>query len=240
VTARQLPQATTEHGPQLRDDVPPPEVLAPEPPDVAQAMADHDATYGTDLAPAHTWLPADVGQAEWAMGMLRQLAAEQTALREQARLWYQQIGDWLARATAAPARRQAFFENALVGYAASWREQDHKRRTLHLPSGEVKATVPATAKVVIADEVALLDWLYEVEKQATPEGEDPTEAAELAHAAIKRTPDTVLLPQLRQLVKASPVQEGGWIVVCPLTGELPPGVRAEPPGPATYNPKPGQ
>jgi hypothetical protein len=174
------------------------------------------------------------------MGMLRHLAAEEASLRAQARLWHQQIDDWLARATAGPARRQAFFENALVSYAASWREQDEKRRTLHLPSGEIKATVPATAKVVIDDEAALLEWLNEVEEQTTLGDHDPTEAAELAHAAIKRTPDTVRLPELRKLVKAEPTQDGGWVAVCPLTGECPPGVRVEPPGPATYNPKPGQ
>jgi hypothetical protein len=240
VTEKQLPDLAPAVGPALRDDVPPPDVLAPEPPDVAQAMADHDVTYGTDLAPARTWLPADVGQAEWAMGMLRHLAAEEASLRSQARLWHQQIDDWLARATAGPARRRAFFESALVSYAAGWREQDEKRRTLHLPSGEIKATVPASGKVVIEDEDDLLVWLYEIANADDGTADDLSRAAVLADEAIKRTPDTVLLPQLRQLVKASPTKDGSWVAVCPLTGERPPGVRVEPPGPATYNPKPGQ
>jgi hypothetical protein len=197
-------------------------------------MADHEAAYGTDVAPARTWLPADVGQAEWAMGMLRHLAAEEASLRAQARLWHEQIDDWLSRATAGPARRRTFFENALVSYAAGWREQDEKRRTLHLPSGEIKATVPASGRVVIDNEADLLEWLEEV--AAGSDGH----AVELADAAIKRTPNTVRLPELRKLVKASPTQDGGWVAVCPLTGECPPGVRVEPPGPATYNPKPGQ
>jgi hypothetical protein len=234
VTEKQLPDLAPTTGPALRDDVPPPDVLAPEPPDVAQAMADHDATYGTDLAPARTWLPADVGQAEWAMGMLRHLAAEEASLRGQARLWHEQIDDWLSRAAAQPARRRAFFEGALVGYAARWRDEDEKRRTLHLPSGEIKATVPASGRVVIDNEADLLEWLEEVAA-----GSDGA-AVELADAAIKRTPDTVRLPELRKLVKAEPTQDGGWVAVCPFTGECPPGVRVEPPGPATYNPKPGQ
>lgn len=235
MTAPQLPRSGPV-GPVLRDDLPPPDVLAPDGVAVRaeSALADWEAHRPESGTP--TWHPTDMAQAEWCLGMVRHLAAEQTAIRAQAALWRQQIDDWEQRATAAPGRRQAFLEAALGAYTAERVAADPKVRTVHLPSGRLTATVPKTATVIVTDEAALLDWLYQAEH--TADGANPTEAAALAHDAIKRTPDTVLLPPLRKLVRAEPDGQGGWVAVCPYTGEVPPGVGVVAPGPPSYAAKP--
>lgn len=229
----------------LRDDVPPPEVLG-DPPDVEAAMVDWDVSYSTDLTPRTQWTPANLGEAEWAMGMVRGLDAELAGLRAQAQAWRERIDQWLADATRQPERRREFFEHALVGYADRWRAEDDRRRALPLPSGEVRATVPKSGTVVVTDEQALLAWL----RRAIEDGQHDTATSasnspqaivgRLAAEAIKVTPDSVLLPQLRKLVKADRADDGTWRPIVPLTGERPPGLAVEPPGGPRYQVKPGQ
>jgi hypothetical protein len=230
-------------GPVLRDDVPPPEVLGEPPIDVDAALA---TTPAADEPMHKVWLPADLGEAEWAMGMVRGLDAELAGLRAQAQAWHERIDAWLAEATAQPERRRAFFDQALTGYADRWRAEADRRRTLPLPSGEVRATVPQSGTVVVTDEQALLRWL----RRAIEDGQHDTAtsasnspqaiAGRLAAEAIKATPDSVLLPQLRKLVKADRADDGTWVPVVRLTGERPPGLAVEPPGEPRYQVKPGQ
>lgn len=223
MTARQLPNL----GPALRDDVPPPGVLGePEP-----AVADEVDLWaaGEHQLPHHVqgWLPADDSEADWAMGMVRHVDAEISGLQAQARAWHDRIDAWLADATRAPERRRAFFADRLEAYGRQWREADERRRTLHLPSGRVTARVPQSATVVVADEAAVLDWLYD-------------DDSPLAEAAIKRVPNSVYVSELRKLVEAVQRDDGTWSAVHSLTGEVVPGCAVEPPGPATYTVKPSQ
>jgi hypothetical protein len=188
----------------------------------------HDQTSGPAYLP---WQPTDLGQAEWAMGQLRAIDAELGALGEQYDLWLDQLEQWSKRVEAGPLRRRQFFEQALTQFADALRQLNPAGRSLPLPSGTVAATVPRSGKVVVTDDELLLAWLHGRERQTT-----------MATDAIKRTPDTVRLPELRRLLSARHTS-AGWRVVDAISGELlgpEQGVEVEPPGEATYRVNPGR
>lgn len=180
-----------------------------------------------DSAPAPSrplWTPADVGEAEWAMAHVRANHRQIAAAQEQARLWHQQIDAWLADEITGAEHRAGFFDGALVRYADARLAADPKLRTIKLPSGDVKVTVPQQGTVHVADEDAVICW-------ADASGYE---------AAVKRPPPpapTVLVSEVRKVAQAV---EGpsGWVAVDKATGEVVPGAEARPPAEPTVKVQP--
>lgn len=213
----------------------PPHVLMPEPPvdldDLDDAMRMHGMP--AEAVPEHVqavkaWRPEDDAAAEWAMAQLAACEAERAALRAQAIGWQEQISAWLADAERGAVNRAAFFAQALEGYARRRHDADPKLRTVRLPSGQLKITVPQAGTVEVTDERALMMWLL------TDTGSDYIPADHV----IKQPEPSVLVSELRKHVKAVQV-DGEWRAVAPTTGEQPPGTKAVGPKEPTYRVVPG-
>jgi hypothetical protein len=215
----------------------PADVLMPEPPialaDIDAVVRDHaddvpDKAQGAEVKRVASWAPTTEQEAEWAMAQLAACHAERDALRAQAIGWQDEISRWLARAERPAINRGAFFEAALETYIRGRHATDPKLRTVHLPSGTLKVTVPKGGSVVVDDERALMLWLL------SDSGSDTIPAEDI----IKRPEPSVLVSELRKHVRAVEV-DGEWRVVVPATGEQPPAVHAEPPKDPSYRVNPG-
>lgn len=193
-----------------------------------EAASEHAAavTILGDEAPAPSrplWTPADVGEAEWAMAHVRANHRQIAAAQEQARLWHQQIDAWLEGEATGAERRAGFFTGALTRYADARLADDPKVRTIKLPSGDVKVTVPQQGTVHIgpaegeADSVVL--W-----------------ADALGYEAVVKRPQapppSPLVSELRKVAQAVQGPDG-WVVVDKATGEVVPGAVAQPPAEPT-------
>lgn len=110
-----------------------------------------------ELAPeVEAWHIRSIPEAEWAMRLLAALTKEAEAIGEQAGLFRDQI-DWWERDQLAPiARKLAFFQDHLEGYALELRETTGKKH-LALPSGQVTTRV-TKARVTTEDPEAFLEW----------------------------------------------------------------------------------
>jgi hypothetical protein len=212
----------------------PAHVLMPEPPlelvDIDAVVRDYadDAPERPAAALTNrvgTWTPTTEQEAEWCLAQLAACRAERDKLREQAIDWQDEISRWHDRAERPARNRAAYFEGCLQTYLRARHDADPKLRTVRLPSGELKVTVPKAGSVQVDDERALMLWLLGG-KAGIP-----------AEEVIKAPDPTVLVSELRKRVKAVEV-DGQWRAVGP-TGEQPPGVHAEGPNDPTYRVNPG-
>ena len=130
----------------------------------------------TDVDPhghASRWSVTDLGAAEWALERLGEALDEIADAEEQAAVWRGRIDEWLAAATARPARFAEFLTQQLADFGLAAREANPKRATIKCPAGQV-STRWVGPRPVIVDEVAVLEWL---------DGRD-----EVPDGAIKRRP----------------------------------------------------
>lgn len=151
--------------------------------------------YLTEVDPAghaSRWSVTDAGAAEWAMSRLAGAEAEIADAQEQAAVWRSRVDDWLAEATARPARFAAFLRHHLEEYALALRAANPKAATTTVPSGKV-ATRWSEARPVIANDQAVLEWLDE--RDEVPDG------------AIKRAP---LVSKLKPILTVAPRSTGRW------------------------------
>jgi hypothetical protein len=179
--------------------------------------------------PLHGWRPASQDQAEWAMARLVEIERELRKIRIDHDEWADRVEQSRRSATRGLEYRARFFSEALRGFALEWHaEYPAQRKTLHLPSGVVKCTTPQkpTVQLVPAGRADLVEWLQTVE---------PSKVA--AAKALKVVDPEPMISGVRKLVEARKVGDE-WKVIDPATGEVPPGLRAEPPGPTTAEPKP--
>lgn len=179
--------------------------------------------------PLHGWRPADPDQAEWAMARLVEIEQELTKVHIEHDAWAERVDASRQGSTRSLEYRARFFTEALRGYALDWHDEyPRERRTLHLPSGIVKCTTPQspTVQLVAAGRAELVAWL---------QGQD-VKRVEQAKALKVADPEP-MISGVRKLVEAIRVGDE-WRVVDPASGEVVPGVRAEPPGPTTAKPVP--
>jgi hypothetical protein len=106
------------------------------------------------------WWVTDLDAAERAMATVRQLAAQEAELADQASRWRQKVTDWLDRSAATVRRRRSYYEAQLIHYAREYRARDPKRnKTLPLLSGKVTSTEKKPV-VVVADPDAFVVWAW--------------------------------------------------------------------------------
>lgn len=204
----------------------PPQVLMHAPPLTDDEL---EAVYAADGTPdeavpepvkrGRTWEPETQQEAEWCLAKVAAASNEMDSIAEQAAEWHQQIETWAHDASRGARSTAGFFRSKLEGYLRRRYDADPKLRTVKLPSGTLRVTVPKTGTVVVVDEEALLRWLLANGEKVPPE------------QVIKRPDPTVLVSELRKYVKPVPTDDGGWIAVVhdhPAVG-TPPGVDALPP-----------
>jgi hypothetical protein len=183
----------------------------------------------THSHPLHGWRPADSDQAEWAMARLVEIEHELGKIREEHDAWADRVEQSRRNSTRSLTYRARFFTEALRGYALDWHDEyPAERKTLHLPSGVVKCTTPQkpTVQLVPAGRAGLVEWLQALEPAKVD-----------AAKALKVIDPEPMISGVRKLVEARKVGDE-WKVIDPDTGEVLPGLRAEPPGPTTAEPKP--
>ena len=130
----------------------------------------------TDVDPngyVSRWSVTDLGAAEWALERLGEALDEIADAEEQAAVWRGRIDEWLAAATARPARFAEFLTQQLADFGLAARDANPKVATIKCPAGQV-STRWVGPRPVIVDEVAVLEWL---------DGRD-----EVPDGAIKRRP----------------------------------------------------
>lgn len=121
-----------------------------------------DDTHPVDYdAPADTIHPDDPDRlsiANWhlrKLGYLDTLAADtRRAFDAEIRLLEQRRQD----ALRSIERRQAWHTQAITGLHAAMLAADPKRKTIVLPSGTLKATVPKSARLYVTDEDTFVAW----------------------------------------------------------------------------------
>jgi len=160
----------------MHDDLPMPPELATEAPPIPDAelaqLFDEAAALAADAGlnaeaaaeavveseDAPSWHITGLGTAEWAM---RHAAGAERALGElqaQRAEWAARIDRWFQQAAAREQARLAFFRGHLEAWALDERERTGGRtKSVTLPSGRV-ATTAHKAKVVVADEQAVVEW----------------------------------------------------------------------------------
>lgn len=179
--------------------------------------------------PLHGWRPADPDQAEWAMARLVEIQRELLKVTADHDAWAERVAHSRRGATRSLEYRARFFTEALRGFALAWHDEyPTQRRTLHLPSGVVKCTTPQkpTVQLVPAGTAELVAWLQAQDRQRVD-----------TVKALKVVDPEPMVSGVRKLVEARKVGDE-WRVIDPATGEVVPGVRADPPGPTTATPHP--
>jgi hypothetical protein len=140
------------------------------------------------------WRIDGTGSAAWAMAHVAQAEKALSDLTAQAVEWYGRIDEWLAKESAPFRRTRDFFAGQLERYALDVREADPKRKSVVLPSGKIQTTAKS-AKVIVTDEEAVIEW-----------------ARTHAPDAVKEQTVTLLsLTQLRAMVKARKVETVAWV-----------------------------
>ena len=131
------------------------DVLTDEPPFDIDKML--DAPNESDDAAWSPWTIGSLGEAEWAMSKLAAARMEIDTAEAQAKEWHQRIDNAKAKNTAR-ARRTAEFMGDRLGRFMLEVRRDTDRKSLALPSGQLK-TRENPSKVVIDDEAAYLGWV---------------------------------------------------------------------------------
>lgn len=193
-------------------------------PEIAEHVEPQTASH-----PLNGWRPADKAVAEWAMAKLVRLERELADINTEHDAWAEAVESSRRNATRTLEYRARFFREALTGYAIAWRDEaPTERGTLHLPSGTVSTTRPTkpTVQLVPAEKAELVGWLRSLDRNVVTMAK-----------ALKVVDPEPMISGVRKLVEARQVG-GEWKVIDPATGEVLPGLRADPPGPTTATPKP--
>lgn len=194
------------------------------------------------------WVPANVGQAEWAMRKLATLRGRARDVERQADAWREPIAEWESQELARVRPGIAFFDRAVVAYAIAQRDATKEATTL-LPSGFIKTRRGKQPVIEVADDAVVVAWAGE------------HLSGDVYEVVIKATPK-VLISELRPLVHAvettigmcdvcnaaieerdgswdhiveqggddhAVVPQRGYKVVLTETGEVVPGLHVEPP-----------
>lgn len=112
------------------------------------------------VATRDAWFVDGDGPAEWAMRKLAEIDANLAALDEQAVAYADKIRTWHSDARRRVSVQRAFFAGHLERYGIAVREANPKRSTIVLPSGKI-ATTDNRAKVEVADDETLIEWVDE-------------------------------------------------------------------------------
>lgn len=153
---------TAAHLNPFADDPLPPELAVDEEPLSEPAIDFHAGVGAEEAEPLRPrWDVADDDVAEWALRKLGNAQRAEAQLRTQRDAWTDRISHWFDQASRPHAQRAAFFEGALKDYLRRRREADPKLNSIPLPSGRV-ASKAEPAKVVVAHEATVLDWIEDV------------------------------------------------------------------------------
>lgn len=140
-------------------------------------------------APARAWQPATLEDAEWCMTRLRVLLDRVAEIDDRTRAWADRLQHWRDAELRRVQPGVEYFDTRLREYALRARANDPKRKTVFLPSGDVKTQAPTKPVVSVVDEGALLEWLRE---------EVPADTFE----AVVETREVVKLVEIRKFVSA--------------------------------------
>lgn len=140
-------------------------------------------------APARAWQPATLEDAEWCMTRLRVLLDRVAEVEHRTRAWADRLARWRDAELRRVQPGVEYFDSRLREYALRARANDPKRKTVFLPSGDVKTQAPSKPVVSVMDEEALLEWLRE---------EVPADTFE----AVVQTSEHVKVVDIRKLVSA--------------------------------------
>lgn len=175
------------------------------------------------------WRPTDPDTAEWAMAKLADLEREALAVHTAHEEWAAKVERSRQDALRGLEHRISFFRDALRGYALAWHDEyPTERRTLHLPSGTVKTTTPQkpTVQLVPGQEQVVVGWLRGLDRNTVTMAK-----------ALKEPEPEPMISGVRKLVQVTGTADE-LRVVDPATGEVVPGLKAQPPGPTTAEPRP--
>ena len=154
------------------------------------------ATAEPDALPerVQAWRIDGTGSAAWALAKVAEAEAAIEDATAQAVEWYGRIDAWLKDQTAPHRRTLNYFTGQLERYALDQREADPKRKSVPLPGGKVQTTAKS-AKVIVTDEAAVIEWA----KVHAPE------------AVKTETVESVRLGPLRARVGARKVETMAWV-----------------------------
>ena len=172
----------------------PPSMLSPSS-DVEEWVGEV-ATAEPDALPerVQAWRIDGTGSAAWAMAHVARAEAALSDLTAQAVEWYGRIDEWLVHESAPHRRTLAYFTGQLERFALDQREADPKRKSLTLPNGKVQTTA-RSAKVIVTDEDAVIEWARK----------------HLPDAVKEQTVTLLSLTQLRAMVKPRKVETLAWV-----------------------------
>lgn len=214
-----IPAEVLMHAPPLSDD---------ELESVFAADGTPDEAVPEPVRRGRTWEPETQQEAEWCMAKAAAAGRAMDEIATQAAEYHEQIDAWAHDASRSARSTSAFFRQKLEGYLRRRYDADPKLRTLKLPSGTLRVTVPKSGTVVVVDEEALLRWVLANGEKVPPE------------QVINRPDPKVYISELRKYVKPVPLEDGSWSAVVadhPETG-APPGVKVVPPADPNFTVNP--
>lgn len=149
--------------------------------DELNGMMDEAYTVPQDDDAKQAFRLTDDGMAEWALRKIARARAEFAEAEKAADEQIQRIEDWRERKGKDLQRTEEFFGGLLRCYYYPQHESDPKRRkTFHLPSGQVQFRVQQPEYV--RDDEALLKWLKRNKRRAYIEKVEKPKWAELKKA----------------------------------------------------------
>lgn len=176
--------------------------MTPLPPALLSPGADVEewvgevATAEPDALPerVQAWRIDGTGSAAWALAKVAEAEAAIEDATAQAVEWYGRIDAWLKDQTAPHRRTLNYFTGQLERYALDVREADPKRKSLVLPGGKVQTT-GKSAKVIVTDEEALIEWAH----------------SNAPRIVRERTTVFASLSELREVVKPRKLLTLAWV-----------------------------
>ena len=115
-----------------------------------------DELAGTMPAPKDAFAVEGLSSAIWAIRRLRQIRAQEAAIREEAAAEMARITAWVERATKPLIEDAQYFEGLLTAYHAQQFAEDPHRKSIPLPGATLKSRA-LPDKVEVVDEATALE-----------------------------------------------------------------------------------
>lgn len=115
-----------------------------------------DELAGAMPAPKETFTVRDWGTAIWTVRKLRQIRAQEAAIREEAAAEIARIQAWVERATKPLIEDAQYFEGLLTAYHAQQLAEDPHRKSIPLPGATLKSRA-LPDRVEVVDEATALE-----------------------------------------------------------------------------------
>ncbi len=159
---------------------------------------------------AESWHVEDLGSAEWAMRRVAKATQELAEIDAAEQQWREEIDEWRAKVAKRPNQTVEFFTEHLSRFARNRRAINEDKKTLVLPSGEVRTKI-SKEKIVVDDKQAAIEWA----RTGAPD-------------AIKITESLLVSELAAHVVIRQGVGGGQSLLIDPTSGEIVSGLSLDP------------